>query len=191
MGEKSSYDLAKFIVKHLKREGPAPKVKAPKKATVQASLFGEEEAAVDLKDQIILTPRDILLTLEHVSLEDIVNVEGVGEKVATEVYEWFKTASNRALLRKFHKAGLTLFMTKIKEKKGVTGKSFVLTGSLEKVTRSQAKQLIIEAGGHVQSSVSSKTDYVVAGEKAGSKLKKAKELGVKIIDEGEFANLIG
>lgn len=191
MGEKSSYDLAKFIVRHLKREGPAPKVKAPKKATVQASLFGEEEGAVDLKDQVILTPRDILMTLDNVSLEDVENVEGIGEKVATEVYEWFKEASNRALLRKFHKAGLTLFMTKIKEKKGVTGRSFVLTGTLSGVTRSQAKQMIIEAGGHVQSSVSSKTDCVVAGEKAGSKLKKAKELGVKVIDEKEFIEMIG
>jgi DNA ligase (NAD+) len=81
-------------------------------------------------------------------------------------------------------------MTKIKEKKGVTGKSFVLTGTLSAITRSQAKQLIIEAGGHVQSSVSSKTDYVVAGEKAGSKLKKAEELGVKVIDEGEFVKMI-
>ncbi|MFC1599585.1 NAD-dependent DNA ligase LigA [Patescibacteria group bacterium] len=190
MGEKSSYDLAKFIVKHLKREGPAPKVKAPKKATVQASLFGEESAEVDLKDQVILTPRDILLTVSHVTLEDIINVEGIGDKVATEVYEWFKTTANRDLLRKFHKAGLTFFMTKIKEKKGVTGKSFVLTGTLESITRSQGKQLIIEAGGHVQSSVSSKTDYVVAGEKAGSKLKKANELGVKILNEDEFKRLM-
>lgn len=190
MGEKSSYDLAKFIVKHLKREGPAPKVKAPKKATVQASLFGEESAEVDLKDQVILTPRDILMTLGHVSLEDIINVEGVGDKVATEVYEWFKAKENRDLLRKFHKAGLTFFMTKIKEKKGVTEKSFVLTGTMGAVTRSQAKQLIIEAGGHVQSSVSSKTDYVVAGEKAGSKLKKAEDLGVRVISEKDFIGMI-
>lgn len=190
MGEKSSYDLAKFLVQHLKRQAPAPHVKAPKKATVQVSLFGEEEAKVNLKDQVILTPLDIIETIDHSTFDDINNIEGVGDKVAGEVYEWFSTPSNKTLLRKFHKAGLTFFMTKIKEKKGVTGKSFVLTGTIEKITRSQAKQLIIEAGGHVQSSVSTKTDYVVAGEKAGSKLKKARELGVNVIDEGEFIKMI-
>ncbi|MFC1647790.1 NAD-dependent DNA ligase LigA [Patescibacteria group bacterium] len=190
MGEKSSHDLGKFIVKHLVRKGPAPKVKAPKKATVQASLFGEEEKAVDVKDQIILTPEDLIATLESVSLEDLVNVEGIGDKVAGEVHEWFKKASSKRLLQKFHKAGLTLFMNKIKEKKGVTGKSFVLTGTLGTITRSQAKQMILEAGGHVQSSVSSKTDYLVVGESPGSKLKKAQELGVEVMEEKEFVKMI-
>lgn len=189
MGEKSSHDLGKFIVKHLVRKGPAPKVKTPKKATVQATLFGEEEKAIDVKDQIILTPEDIVATLESVSLEDLVNVEGIGDKVAGEVYEWFKDASNKRLLLKFHKAGLTLFMNKIKEKKGVTGKSFVLTGTLSEITRSQAKRMILEAGGHVQSSVSSKTDYLVVGESPGSKLKKAKELEVKVMEEKEFVKI--
>ncbi len=189
MGEKASHDLAKFIIQHLVRKGPAPKVKASKKAAVQASLFGEEEKKIDVSDQIILTPEDAIATLDSVTLEDLENIEGIGEKVAGEVHEWFKDKHNHALLMKFFKVGVTLFMLKVKEKKGVTGKSFVLTGTLEGVTRSQAKQMILEAGGHVQSSVSSKTDYLVVGESPGSKLKKARELGVKVLEEKEFLNI--
>ena len=70
------------------------------------------------------------------------------------------------------------------------GKTFVLTGKLENYTRDEAAKLIEDRGGRVSSSVSKKTDYVLAGESAGSKLDKAKELGVKIIDEAEFEKLI-
>lgn len=190
MGEKSSHDLAKFIAANLVRKGPAPKIKKSQKAQAQASLFGEEENEINVNDQIILTPEDILETLDKISLEDLENIEGVGEKVAGEVHEWFKNKQNRELLHKFNDVGVTLFVTKTKEKKGITGKSFVLTGTLESVTRSQAKQMISEAGGHVQSSVSSKTDYLVVGENPGSKLKKARELGVEVMEEKDFLEMI-
>ena len=72
----------------------------------------------------------------------------------------------------------------------LAGKTFVLTGTLAHYTRDEAKKLIEDAGGKVSGSVSKKTDYVVAGEEAGSKLDKAKELGVKVIDVTEMANLI-
>ena len=71
------------------------------------------------------------------------------------------------------------------------GKTFVVTGTLEKMGRKEIEDLIASMGGHASGSVSKKTDYVVAGEKAGSKLEKAKELGVRILSESEFFELIG
>ncbi len=182
MGEKSSHDLAKFIAKNLVRNST--------KTEAQARLFGEEDDEIDVNDQIVLTPEDLVSTLDKVTLDDLENIEGVGEKVAGEVHEWFKNKQNRLLLSKFKDVGVTLFVTKTKEKKGITGKSFVLTGTLESVTRSQAKQMISEAGGHVQSSVSGKTDYLVVGKNPGSKFKKAQESGVEVIEEQDFVKMI-
>jgi len=81
-------------------------------------------------------------------------------------------------------------MPAVKVKEGVTGKVFVLTGTMAGISRAQAKELIVKNGGYVSGSVSAKTDCVVAGEEAGSKLKKAKELGVKVIGEGEFGEMM-
>ncbi len=185
LGEKASGDLAGFIKHHLKRSSEKLKtIKIEKKG--QASLFGEDEIEEKMSKKDLITPMDILKTLDSVNIEELENVEGVGGKVAGAVVEWFSEKRNRKLFEKFYNAGLTLILPKEQKKTAITGLSFVLTGSLETMTRDQAKRLIKEAGGHVQSAVSSKTDFVVAGVNAGSKLKKAKELNVEVIDEEEF-----
>jgi NAD-dependent DNA ligase len=189
MGEKASSDLALFIKHHLKRSSQKLKtVKIEKKG--QTSLFGEEEITEKTSKKDLITPIDILETLDSVSTEEVENVEGIGDKVAGAVMDWFKEKQNSKLFKKFYDVGLTLILPKEQKKTAITNKSFVLTGTLSTMTRDQAKQLIKDAGGHVHSSVSTKTDYVIAGEKAGSKLKKAKELGVEVLNEDEFKKLL-
>ena len=96
---------------------------------------------------------------------------------AEEIANWSK---------RLHQAGLSFTGKKKERGTKLAGKAFVLTGTLAQFTRDQAKQLIEDAGGRVSGSVSKKTDYVVAGSDAGSKLDKAKELGVRVIDEDEM-----
>jgi DNA ligase (NAD+) len=129
--------------------------------------------------------------LEHASVEELQNVNEVGPRIAESIAEFFSIPANKKLVESLRKAGLT--MTGQQKQRGtkLAGKTFVLTGTLAKYTRDEAKKLIEDAGGKVTGSVSKKTDYVVAGADAGSKLDKAKELGVAVIDEKEMGKLIG
>jgi DNA ligase (NAD+) len=129
--------------------------------------------------------------LENASAEELQNVNEVGPRIAESIAEFFSIPANRELVRRLREAGLT-FKGKKKER-GIklAGKTFVLTGTLAHFTRDEAKKLIEDAGGKVTGSVSKKTDYVVAGSDAGSKLDKAKELGVAVIDEQEMEKLAG
>jgi len=189
LGEKASFDIAKYLYMNLKRVSKAPVFKHKKPKVEQITLF-EEEAPVKKIKEDVFTPLDILETVDLAKVEDLENIEGIGKKVAEAVKEWFKEKENRALIKKFCNVGLLLYTGETGKKTALSGKSFVLTGTLATITRSNAKAIIKEAGGEVHSSVSAKTDYVVAGESAGSKLNKAKELGVKIIDEEEFKKLL-
>jgi DNA ligase (NAD+) len=112
--------------------------------------------------------------------------------MAKSVYEWFRDRHNLALLKKLAKSGVvTLATRKVVQKDLIfSGKSVVLTGALNSLTRDEAKDKIRELGGHIVSAVSKKTDLVVAGSDPGSKYDRAVELGVKIIGEKEFINLI-
>ncbi|MFH1175734.1 MAG: BRCT domain-containing protein, partial [bacterium] len=112
------------------------------------------------------------------------------DKVAESASGWFKDKKNIQLIKKFGEKQISLFFPKINDKiKRLEGKVFVLTGSLSGISREEAKKKILELGGRVSSSVSKNTDFVVAGDEPGSKLKKAEELGVKVIGEDEFAKL--
>lgn len=129
--------------------------------------------------------------IESASVEDLQNVGEVGPKIAESIAEFFSNAANRKLVARLSAAGLT-FQGKKKERgTKLAGKTFVLTGTLAHFTRDEAKKMIEDAGGKVTGSVSKKTDYVVAGSDAGSKLDKAKELGVSVIDEKEMEKLAG
>lgn len=122
--------------------------------------------------------------------EEISFIPDIGDKMAKSILQYFGDERNIALIEKLKSFGVD--MTQEKAVSGIfTGKTIVLTGSLENFTRSQAKELIESLGGKVSGSVSKKTDFVLAGEEAGSKLTKAAELGVKIINETEFTDIVG
>ncbi|MFL5512077.1 MAG: NAD-dependent DNA ligase LigA, partial [Gemmatimonadales bacterium] len=119
--------------------------------------------------------------------EKLSGIPGIGPVIAKSVSAFFSEPRNQELLERLKAAGVNTTEPKASKSDGpLAGKSYVLTGSLPTLSRSQATTLIEEAGGRVGSSVSKKTDAVVAGEDAGSKLDKAKSLGVEVIDEAEF-----
>ena len=122
--------------------------------------------------------------------EELQEVNEVGPRIAQSIVEFFQEPKNRALVKQLDDLGLRMTGTKKARGTKLAGKTFVLTGTLTHFTRDQAKKMIEDAGGRVSGSVSKKTDYVVAGDDAGSKLEKAKELGVKVIGEKEMQDLV-
>jgi len=126
--------------------------------------------------------------VESASLEELENVPDVGPKTAKQIFKFFQDEKNRDLIKKLKDVGVVI--KKEKTQKKFDGKVFVITGSLEKMTREEAKQKISHLGGKVSSSVSRNTNYLVVGDNPGSKLKEAKALKRNIINEAEFLNLI-
>jgi DNA ligase (NAD+) len=129
--------------------------------------------------------------LENATQEELERVQEVGPKVAASVHDFFQNEQNRALIKRL--AGLGLKMTAEKKQRStqLEGLTFVLTGTFPTLSREEAKEKIEAAGGKVSGSVSKKTNYVVAGEEAGSKLTKAQELGIEIIDEAALLAMLG
>ncbi|HWO33409.1 MAG TPA: NAD-dependent DNA ligase LigA, partial [Candidatus Acidoferrum sp.] len=127
--------------------------------------------------------------LEQAGVEELQNVDEVGPRIAESIVEFFSIPANRKLVERLGEANLTLKGKKKERGTKLAGKTFVLTGTLAKHTRDEAKKMIEDAGGKVTGSVSKKTDYVVAGADAGSKLDKAKELGITVVDENEMEEL--
>ncbi len=134
-----------------------------------------------------------LLDLGSMSLENLMSLEDIGPKVAQSVFEFFHNEDNLSMLKKLEELGLTLKNVK-KEHAGdnnLQGLTFLFTGTLPTLKRSEAEQMVEEHGGKILSGVSSKLDYLVAGEEAGSKLEKAKKIAsVKIISEEEFMRIL-
>jgi DNA ligase (NAD+) len=132
--------------------------------------------------------------LMRASLDQLNAVEDVGDVIARSVVKWFKDSHNRRLIERLREAGLN-FRSSLYQESAATGafagKTFVLTGTLPTMTREEATAKIESLGGKVSGSVSKKTDYVLAGEEAGSKLEKAQKLGVRVIDEKEFVRISG
>ncbi len=122
--------------------------------------------------------------------EELLHVEGVGEQVAGSIREFFENDRNQALIRRLREAGVRGLPPEPQAASPLGGKTFVFTGGLAGLSRDEAKTMVAARGGKVTSSVSAKTDYVVAGADPGSKLAKARELGVTILDEAEFRELI-
>jgi DNA ligase (NAD+) len=128
--------------------------------------------------------------LASASVEELQNVGEVGPKIAESIAEFFSVTANKDLIDRLRKAKLTFSGEKKERGTKLAGKTFVLTGTLANYTRDEAKKMIEDAGGRVSGSVSKKTDYVIAGSDAGSKLDKAKELGVAVVDEKELTKLL-
>lgn len=129
--------------------------------------------------------------LFNVTYDELVDIDEIGGVIAESILSYFKEEQNQAHINELKELGLdTTYQSTVQEKEGFTGKTFVLTGKLEIFTRTEAKNLIENLGGKVSSSVSKKTDFVVAGSDAGSKLTKAQDLGVRVLSEEEFKELL-
>jgi DNA ligase (NAD+) len=134
-------------------------------------------------------------TLSDAGVEELEAIHEIGPVMAASIADFFSKKENRKVVERLKKAGLHLEdrRSEIADRKvsqAVVGKTFVLTGTLPSLKREEASEMIRQAGGKVSSSVSKKTDYVLAGEEAGSKLEKAKELGIRVLDEVEFRKLL-
>lgn len=132
--------------------------------------------------------------LIEASQEEINEIHEIGPKISESIVNFFKDKKNLKLIEKLHKVGLKFEIDKsITQKINplFANKTFVLTGTLEKYKRDEAEKIIEDLGGKSSSSVSKKTDYLLAGSDAGSKLEKAKSLGVAVIDENEFEKMTG
>jgi DNA ligase (NAD+) len=132
-----------------------------------------------------------MTALENAGEEELQQVEEVGPRIAKSIVEFFAEPKNRELVEELRGAGLQFKGKKKARGTKLAGKTFVLTGTLANYTRDQAKKMIENAGGKVAGSVSKKTDYVVAGSDAGSKLDKARELGITVLDEQGMRELLG
>ncbi len=130
--------------------------------------------------------------LADASVEELLSVEGVGDRIAESVHRFFRQKENLRVIEKLRKAGVRMSdeITPVERELPLSGKSFVLTGALSKYTRDQATAIIERLGGKVTGSVSPKTDFVVVGSEPGSKYQKALSLGIKTISEEEFEEMI-
>ena len=146
---------------------------------------GKETAELIAND--FSTPESI----ESATLEELSRIEGIGDKIAQSVFAFFHNKENINMVKEFIDLGFNFNDSKIEKSTELAGKTFVLTGTLQAMTRDEASSKIKLMGGKTSSSVSKNTSYVVAGANPGSKLDKAQKLGVIILTEDEFLNLIG
>jgi DNA ligase (NAD+) len=179
MGEKSAQNIL-------------DEIEASKKLPLERVIYGLGIRFVGARTaQFLAEHFGSMADLMKASEEDLQNVEEVGPRIAKSIEEFFHEPANRKLVERLREAGLTFSGKKKERGTKLTGKTFVLTGALTRYSRDEAKKLIEDAGGRVSGSVSKKTDYVVAGSDAGSKLDKAKDLGVSVIGEKEMEDLLG
>jgi len=136
---------------------------------------------------------DSLDALANASEEELQAVEGVGPVMARSIAAFFRNPQNQKVIEKLKQAGVNMEAERREAPAGpgLSGLTFVITGSLKGFTRQEAEEAIRARGGQASSSVSKKTDYVVVGDDPGSKLDKARSLGVKTMDEAEFKKLLG
>ncbi len=214
------YELGPKILRRFKDEGlitdAADIFTLEKEDIASLERFGEKSAEniikeIKLKKKISLskfifalgilhvgqeTARDLATnfgTLDRLSrakIEEINDIENVGEAVSRSVYDYFRNRDNLSFIEKLLKNGVTIEKTEKVKAGKFTGLNFVLTGTLSQMSRELAKGKIISLGGKVLGSVSKNTSYVVAGEEPGSKLKDAQKLGIKILNEKEFLDMI-
>jgi DNA ligase (NAD+) len=179
MGRKSATNIVANIEKS--KKNPLPRVLA-----ALGIRFVGERTAVFLAEHFGSMER-----IAAAELDELQDAEEVGPKVAVSIFQFFREPHNQELLDRLRAAGLRFDYQSTRPRGGpLQGMTFVLTGTLPSLSRDDAKKLIEMAGGKVSGAVSKKTNYVVAGEDAGSKLIKARDLGVKIVDEQQLFQLI-
>jgi DNA ligase (NAD+) len=192
------YKLTKNDLLSLERMGDKSaqnildEIEASKKLPLERVIYGLGIRMVGERTaQFLAEHFGSMEAIESAGVEELQDVNEVGPRIAESIVEFFSVIANRKLVERLREAGLTLTGQKKQRGTKLAGKTFVLTGTLAHFTRDEAKKMIEDAGGKVTGSVSKKTDYVVAGADAGSKLDKAKELGVRVIDEKELEQLVG
>ncbi len=131
-----------------------------------------------------------LENLQNATLEELTAVDDIGEITARNILDWMASPQSRHLIDRLREAGVNMTAAEQGSDRRFEGMTFVLTGTLEKFTRDEASEMIEARGGKSSGSVSKKTTYVVAGEAAGSKLRKAQELGIPVLTEEEFLALL-
>jgi len=193
LGEKSADNLIKAI-------------EAKKKISLAKFIFALGVRHVGEETGILLATRigmnnvrinqnNFIKAMQLLGVERLSEVDGVGPVMAESIVDWFQNDKNIRLVENLFKNGVVIddvtptFRSDRSENK-LSGQKFVLTGTLSNMERETAKEKIRALGGEISETVSKNTDYVVAGENPGSKLEKAKKLGVKILEEREFLNLI-
>jgi len=177
MGEKSAQNILREI-------------EASKKLPLERVIYGLGIRFVGERTaQFLAEELGSMDALMNAGQEELQQVNEVGPRIAESIAEFFQEPRNRELVERLRQAGLTFKGTRKERGTKFAGKTFVLTGTLS-LPRDQVKKTIEAAGGRVSGSVSKKTDYVIAGSDAGSKLDKAKELGVSVIGEKDLANLL-
>jgi len=191
------YKLDNDFLLTLERMGPKSvenllaEIEKSKSAALDRVLFGLGIRFVGERTAELLAEHfgsmDDLMAADAAHLEQ---VQEVGPRIAQAIVEFFSEAKNRKLVESLRKAGLTFTAEKKVRTEKLAGLTFVLTGTLPNMSRDEAKEKIEAAGGHVSGSVSKKTSYVVAGEEAGSKLDKARELNVPVIDEDALVKML-
>ncbi len=187
LGEKSANNLLREINKSKKKSWPKqlyglgiPHIGAANAKSLSKNFKSIEELIIQAKD----------------SPENISNLYGFGSEITDAIIKWFNDSNNQYLIQELKSIGISLQEnldskdSNLNQSNFFNGKIFVLTGTLNSITRDAAKELIENSGGKVSSSISKKTDFLLSGDKAGSKLKKAQDLGVKIINEKEFGLLL-
>ena len=174
MGKKSARNLVAAIEKS-------------KSQDLARLLFSFGIRQVGQKAGKILANRFLTLdALSAATVEELTTVDDIGEITANNIVEWFADPQSQHLISRLKEAGVNMTAAQQGDDNRFAGKTFVLTGTLEKFTRSEATEMIESRGGKASGSVSKKTSFVVAGEAAGSKLRKAQELGIPVLTEDEF-----
>ncbi len=200
--EEDIKDLERFgeqSAKNLVTEAQVKKtITLPKFIYSLGILHVGEETAIALSSAIasrklkVESPKDLLDNFINFSLDELMQIPDIGPAVSQSIVDWFKRKQNIEFLKKMDEVGIRIKNEELRSKESgtFTGKSFVLTGTLASMSRDEAKAKIRALGGDISESVSKKTSYVVAGTKPGSKIEKAQKLGIRILDEIKFKELI-
>lgn len=177
-------------------------VEAAKKPSLARFLYAlgirhlGEQAARDLENYIAsvlkngdqISVSELLMVLGNLTMEELLGIEGFGVKITNSLLDWLN--ENESVLKKLAEVGLALYLPALAADNILKGKTVVITGSFDDMGRDELKNLIIARGGKVSSAVSGSTDFLFAGENAGSKLEKARELGIVVLDFSQFIKIL-
>ena len=178
MAEKSAQNIVEALEKS-KQAGPARLLYA-----LGIRHVGENTA------QLLLDELGSIAAVQAAEKEQLLNIKGIGDEIAESIIDYFSQEHTAAILHHLREAGVSLSLQKAPGEMPLQNKTFVFTGTLKRLSRTQAQQKVAGLGGKTASSVTKKTDYVVVGDSAGSKYEKAKKLEIAVLTEEEFLTLI-